>query len=323
MDDDVITIEDAEKCLTFYSPTVAQSTITNEKGIREWYDHIQSGIQHMQKKHRLCGICNRNCEYSPSIDNAVQMEGGLPELKNGSETGKESLKCIICRGCGRSICLNCIPCMKADPLQDAVDKTLYCLHCRNWNRREIEMSGENYQVVVDENEAEWHRVVNDQNQPQFWYNEKKEVSWKEPVISDMYDESSFCDEKVMSRKAMHNEVNWLRYTSKDDRDYYYNCETNQVQWKQTMDVVMNTRIENNVCLNCGHEMKNWAVVCPRCQHKWSVYRCLSRNTPITQRLPVKKHPNYAKASRRIAVTNSSRAMICVVHVLQSAPLNSL
>ena len=70
MDEDVITIEDAEKCLTFYSPTVAQSTITNEKGIREWYDHIQSGIQHMQKKHRLCGICNRNCEYSPSIDNA-------------------------------------------------------------------------------------------------------------------------------------------------------------------------------------------------------------------------------------------------------------
>ena len=38
---------------------------------------------------------------------------------------------------------------------------------------------------------------------------------------------------------------------------------------------------------------------------------------------VHKHQHYANASNRMAVTKSSRAMICVVHVGQSAPLNSL
>lgn len=284
-DEDVITIEDAEKCLAFYPLTTTQTSFTNDKGIREWYDHIEAGIQASQKKHRVCHICNNNCEYSAEIDESVQATGMLPENRDSTRLGKESLKCIICRGCGRSICVNCIPCMKADPLQDAADKTLYCLHCRNWNRRELEVSGSYYFAVPTQEEGEWKCAVNDKNQPQFWYNDRKEVSWEKPKEYDMLDESSYCDEKVLNRNMQAGSVNRLCYRLKDDRDYFYNCDTNQVQWKETMDVAMGTRNENNVCLKCGYEMKNWSVVCPHCKQRWSVCTALFTNTSITRMLP--------------------------------------
>lgn len=282
IDGDVIMIEDAEKCLTFYPPTTVQTYFTNDKSIHEWYDIIENGIHVSQKKHRVCHICNNNCEYSAEMDESVQATGMLPENRESSKMGKESLKCITCRGCGRSICVNCIPCMKANLLQDATDKTLYCLYCRNWNRREFGVNGSCYYAVANKEEGEWRCAVNDKNQPQFWYNDKKEVSWEQPKEGDVLDESSYCDEKVVNRNTPPDSVNRLCYKAKDGRNYFYNCDTNQVQWKETMNVAMNTRSEKNVCLKCGYEMKNWSVVCPQCNQRWSVYWLCSQTRSLRE-----------------------------------------
>lgn len=252
----IITIQDHEKCLTFYS---AEDSITssNEMSIEDWYNEMLNCIANMQKKQRLCGICNESCKLSSSLQKELDEKGAIVS-RNMTVDGKEPLKAVTCRGCGRSICERCVVDMRSDPLQDAVDKTLYCLHCRNWNKREWDLNMSYYQTNPVNDRDQWKKASNPKNDTEYWFDDTTHsVSWNEP--------SSEVDYGMTSVAASPNS-RWLTYLTPEGKTYYYDVNTNQVQWKTTME----TKQDSRICIHCGMEPKLWQVVCPRCNNRWSI-----------------------------------------------------
>ena len=255
----IITIQDNEKCLTFYSVDDSIS-ISNEMSIEEWYNEILNCISNMSKKQRLCGICNRSCKYSTSLQKEFDKKGDISAIQT-NEDGKETVQAIVCYGCGRTICEKCAVYMQSDPIQDASDQTVYCLHCRNWNKRDLDLSMSYYQSNPSCDHDDWCKAGNRMNASEYWYNKKtNEVSWKEPDLNESYASTS------IAMNANPKNVHWLTYKSPDDKLYNYNINTNQVQWKQTIE----TKQETHVCIHCGTQPKNWQVVCPKCGNRWSI-----------------------------------------------------
>lgn len=250
----IITIQDNEKCLTFYSVDNSP-TSNNEMGIEEWYGKMLSCIESMGEKQRLCGICNENC----TLSSALQKELDEKEVINSDgSSSREQLKAVMCRGCGRCICEKCAVDMRSDPLQESPDQTVYCLHCRNWNKRDWNLSMSYYQTNPANDKEEWSKAVNRTNNGEYWYNRNnKQVSWVEPVAGESYDSSS----------VYTNQNNrWLTYETTEGKSYCCDMNTNQVQWKQTIEM----KIDMHTCVHCGAEPKQWQVVCPNCHNRWSL-----------------------------------------------------
>lgn len=244
----IITIQDNEKCLTFYSVD-GSVTASNEMGIEDWYNEIVQGIASMQKKQRLCGICNESCKLSSSLQKELDERGSVSVVQ-AVEDSKEPLKAVVCRGCGRSICERCAVETKASVLQDADDMIAYCLHCRNWNKREWDMGAAGYQTNSENYQGDWKKAVHRERRTEYWYNDQtNEAAWV-PLAEE--------------RKETGPNNRWISYTTVDGRPYYYDMNTHQVQWKQTIDPIQQGRI----CFKCGAEMKTWNVVCNRCSERW-------------------------------------------------------
>ena len=269
MDEKVITIQDYEKSISFCEVGANDDQImSNIKPINEWFNQISKGIAAMQKRHRICGVCNQNCEFNAELDEEIRMMQSVSPSEVIQKIGKDSLKAVICRGCGRCICVNCMD-MKADTMQDASDKTLYCIHCRNWNERKFEPLNNVFSVVPEKSVNGWDYAVGNSPSNHYYFNPvTKEVSWEEPQ-SDVHYDSSYCvmDNAEYASPTMKRV--WLSYPASDGKYYYYNMNTDQVQWRQTIEV-MGGKGDKYCCMNCGHESNSWFAVCPNCKKRWSL-----------------------------------------------------
>ena len=149
----MITIQDYEKSVSFCELIRSDpQDLMNIKPITEWYDQIVKAIAEMQKRFRICSICNQNCEFNAELDEQIRTAHDMSPVK-ASKSGKDTLKAVLCRGCGRCICTKCMD-MHADALKSAVDKTLYCVPCQIWNKREL-ASTEVYKAMSSDRVGAW------------------------------------------------------------------------------------------------------------------------------------------------------------------------
>ena len=270
----LILIQDNEKCLTFYADN--STTISNDKNVEDWFKEITKCIEEMHNKQRICGVCNEFCFIHNDLQkeiNSISWQNSKISLQSHSSEKsleKNDLRAVMCQGCGRIICEKCMVDMRCDPIQDAVDKTVYCLHCRNWNKKNWSGNMRNCKYNPNGNasqtESEWKRIVNASDRSEYWFNEKTNgISWRNPEEHES-DSFGFVSD-YENENAMGENTNnrWISYISADGKSYYYNPNTNQTQWKQTIDPK-----EQLICLHCGMTTKSWDVVCPKCNHRWSM-----------------------------------------------------
>lgn len=268
IEENVITIQDYEKSVSFCELIRSDpQDLMNIKPITEWYDQIVKAIAEMQKRFRICSICNQNCEFNAELDEQIRTAHDMSPVK-ASKPGKDTLKAVLCRGCGRCICTKCMD-MHADALKSAVDKTLYCVPCQIWNKREL-ASTEVYKAMSSDRVGAWVRAVGDIPSNKFYYNPTtKEVCWDVPAEGiEEYQKSSYL---LMQSKFEPSKKNGmlLSYVTPDGKLYHYNTATDQVQWRTTVDTMGGVGA-TYCCMNCGHESSTWYAVCNDCKKRLSL-----------------------------------------------------
>ena len=246
LEDDVIIMQDAEKSLYFFE---REGSVCKGSVISMWFQLIENSILSTKKRHYICDVCNMNCE--------IMADKGTSE--QSSRSSKGPLQAVICRGCGRVICSNCMVDMMAFQRSDADDKTVFCLHCRNNERSRWEKPSCGYRVKPSE--SVWQRAVSGEGEPEFWFNaSSQEVSWVRPEEKERLGESSGCDPK---------NANWLTYETTEGRSYSWGIASNQVQWKQTMNSTGGRT--DRFCPHCGFACKTMQIVCPKCSRRWNAW----------------------------------------------------
>lgn len=265
----MITIQDFEKSVSFCELIRSDSQdLMNIKPITEWYNQIVKAIAEMQKRFRICSICNGNCEFDAELDEQIRTAHDMSPVK-APKNGKDTLKAVLCRGCGRCICTRCME-MHADSLKKSDDKTLYCVPCQIWNKRELTTT-EVYMAMSKGNVGPWVCAVGNSPKNTYYYNPTtKEVCWSAPVegVED-YQVSSYLLMQSKFEPSKRNGV-LLSYGTQDGKVYHYNTATDQVQWKKTVDMVGGAGT-TYCCMNCGHESSTWFAVCRDCKKRLSLW----------------------------------------------------
>lgn len=247
LEDDVIIMQDAEKSLYFFE---REGGVCKGSVISMWFQLIEDSILSTKKRHYICDVCNMNCE--------IMSDKSTPKHATAASS-KGPLQAVICRGCGRVICSNCMVDMMSFQRSDADDKTVFCLHCRNNERSRWEKPSCEYRVRPSG--QRWQRAVSGGGDPEFFYSaSSQEVSWLRPEEKERLSESSGCD----ARNA-----NWLTYETTDGRSYCWGVESNQVQWKQTMNSTGGRT--DRFCPHCGFACKTMQIVCPKCNRRWNAF----------------------------------------------------
>ena len=145
LEDDVIIMQDAEKSLYFFE---REGGVCKGSVISMWFQLIEDSILSTKKRHYICDVCNMNCE--------IMSDKSTPKHATAASS-KGPLQAVICRGCGRVICSNCMVDMMSFQRSDADDKTVFCLHCRNNERSRWEKPSCEYRVRPSG--QRWQRAV--------------------------------------------------------------------------------------------------------------------------------------------------------------------
>lgn len=258
LEDDVIIMQDSEKCIYFFE---SEGGGYNGSVASMWYKMIESSIRSTKKRHHICDVCNGNCEIVSDDEVLTKNVTSTGRDPTAASMVKGTLQAVLCRGCGRVICSNCMVDMLADPRANAEDKTVFCLHCRNNERLAWEKPISQYCVDLSSMDDRWKHAVSKQGGKEFFYDaDSKEVSWTKPGDDTKLSKSSYCYPR---------NSHWLSYDTPDGKTYSWGVSSNQVQWKQTMNSTTGSKMDR-FCPHCGYSSKSWSVTCSKCGCRWSL-----------------------------------------------------
>ena len=228
----------------------------------EWYNEIKKRIAEQRTRQVTCGICGHLC--------CLEFDEKAIQRFSTQNVQGESIPAVECAGCGRAICSFCIKTMKREMRPDAIDKTRFCLHCRNNEKRGWEPPNSQFQVNPAENvDEEWMLVCNDKQGASYIYNRRtKEVMWSDPRGDRVDRNSTSCDQDDLRLSSYVEQKNakWLMFRDREGRDYYWDKETNDVVWTMKSNVAC----KDHFCPNCGFSSDENYVSCPECKRLWRI-----------------------------------------------------
>lgn len=230
-----------------------------------WYKEINDRIIHQRKRQITCGICGHLCclEYDEEM---------IKRFSSGASRNA-SAPAVQCTGCGRAVCWSCMKDMQSEQRADAVDKTLFCLHCQNSEKRGWERPSSDFGMDPAQDLGEdWYPAVTSDGKSTYLFNRaSKAVLWGDGANGDFHEvitksANSSGEELSASSYLSQKDSQWLMYHTPEGMGYYWSKGTNHTAWTMKS----NDSCKERFCPNCGYSSSEGDLSCPKCRCRWSL-----------------------------------------------------